>query len=111
MIGWQADSLTFPTVPDDACDGFPNVSGSHVSCAGLTAALEVEKRTLATGEIVRPELVLLDDVQTRESSMSPSQSAERLKIINSDVLEMGPPGREITAVALCTIVKCPGRHK
>ena len=74
----QADFL--PTLPDAACDG-RNVSGSTVTVAGVTGALRGQSQTLATGEVIRPELVILDDPQTRESAMSPSQSAERVAII------------------------------
>ena len=104
LIGWTADSLTFPTVPDWCCDG-ANVSGSHVSCVGITGSIRGQKHTLASGEIVRPEFALIDDCQTRESSESPSQSAERARIINADVLGLCGPDREIAAVACLTVIR------
>lgn len=103
-IVWSADRLTFPTMPDDACDGL-NVSGSTVSVVGLTGALRGQSHTLSTGEVIRPELVILDDPQTRESAMSPSQSAERAAIINGDVLGMAGPGRKIAAIMPCTVIR------
>ena len=103
-IVWSADRLTFPTMPDDACDGV-NVSGSTVSVAGLTGALRGQSHTLSTGEVIRSELVILDDPQTRESAMSPSQSAERAAIINGDVLGMAGPGRKIAAIMPCTVIR------
>ena len=103
-IGWGDNKLTFPTVPDWACDGV-NVSGSTVSVAGLTGALRGQSTTLPSGEIIRPELVLLDDPQTRESAMSLSQSATREAVIKSDVLGMAGPGKKIAAIMPCTVIR------
>lgn len=103
-IGWGAKRLTLPTMPDAACDGV-NVSGSTVTVAGLTGALRGQSHALSTGEVIRPELVMLDDPQTRESAMSPSQSAERLAIINGDVLGMAGPGRKVAALMPCTVIR------
>jgi hypothetical protein len=104
-IEWANDRLTFPTVPDPACDG-ANVSGSCISVAGLTGgSIRGQMSTLPTGEILRPELVILDDVQTRESAMSTSQSADRLAIIQGDVLGMGGPDRKISAIACVTVIR------
>ena len=103
-IEWSVDALTFPTLPDDACDGI-NVSGSTVAVVGIPGALRGLSHSLTNGEILRPELVIIDDPQTRESAMSPSQSAERAGIVNADVLGMAGPGRKIAAVMPCTIIR------
>jgi hypothetical protein len=103
-VAWSADRLTLPTMPDAACDGV-NVSGSTVTVAGLTGALRGQSHTLASGEVIRPELVLLDDPQTRESAMSPSQCAERLAIVAGDVLGMTGPGRKVAALMPCTVIR------
>ena len=104
-ITWGSVRLTFPTMPDDACDGAKNVSGSVVTVAGLTGALRGQSHTLVSGEVIRPELVLLDDPQTRESAMSPSQCADRLSIIRGDVLGMAGPGRKVAALMPCTVIR------
>lgn len=103
-ITWAAKRLTFPTMPDRACDG-RNVSGSTVTVAGLTGALRGQSHGLANGEIIRPELVILDDPQTRESANSPSQCAERVAIVTGDVLGMAGPGRKIAAMMPCTVIR------
>jgi hypothetical protein len=103
-IVWSEDRLTLPTMPDDACDG-RNVSGSTVTVAGITGALRGQSHTLATGEIIRPELILLDDPQTRESAMSSSQSETREAIIKGDVLFMGGPQQKIAAIMPCTVIR------
>ena len=103
-ISWGADQLTFPIVPDWACDGV-NVSGSAISVAGLTGAIRGQSHTLPSGRILRPELVILDDPQTRESAMSLSQSATRAAIINGDVLGMAGPGQDIAVIMPCTVIR------
>jgi hypothetical protein len=104
LVDWSDDRVTLPTMPDDACDGV-NVSGSTVTVSGLTGALRGQSHTLPTGVVIRPELVILDDPQTRESAMSPSQSASRAAIIKGDVLGMAGPGREIAAIMPCTVIR------
>ncbi|HZT79592.1 MAG TPA: terminase gpA endonuclease subunit [Gemmataceae bacterium] len=103
-IEWSTGRLVLPTVPDEACEGV-NASGFVVTAAGLTGALRGQAHTLPSGEVIRPELVLLDDVQTRESAMSVAQTAERLAIINGDVLGMAGPGQKIAAVCPCTVIR------
>lgn len=103
-ITWGADRLTFPTVPDGVCDGV-NVSGSTVTVAGITGAIRGQSHTLQDGTILRPELVLLDDPQTRESASSPVQSEAREMIIKGDVLGMAGPGRRVSALMTCTVIK------
>jgi len=103
-ITWGSDRLVFPTMPDSVCDG-PNVSGSTVTVAGLTGAIRGQSSTLADGTIIRPELVLLDDPQTRESAMSPIQSKTREDIIKGDVLGMAAPGTRISALMTCTVIR------
>lgn len=103
-IVWSSRRLTFPTMPDNACSG-TNVSGSTVSVAGLTGALKGQSHTLVSGEIIRPDLTIIDDAQTRESAMSPSQSDEREAIIRGDVLGMAGPGKKIAALLPCTVVR------
>jgi hypothetical protein len=103
-IEWGVDRLTLPFVPERALDGV-DVAGSTISVAGLTGALRGQMSTLPDGTILRPELVLLDDVQTRESAMSTSQSQDRLAIVNGDVLGMAGPDRKISAIACMTVIR------
>lgn len=103
-IEWSASHLILPRMPDDACDG-PNVSGSVITVAGLTGAIRGQSHALPDGQIIRPELVVMDDPQTRESAMSQSQSAERAAIISGDVLGMSGPTMKIAAIMTCTVIR------
>ncbi len=103
-VVWASDRIVFPTVPDDDCDG-ANVSGACVSVVGITGALRGQSITTAAGEVLRPDLVLLDDVQDRESAQSAAQTAERLAIIRGDVLGLAGPGRSISALLTATVIR------
>ena len=98
-VEWGNDRLVLPTVPSHVLDGVADVSGSVVSVAGLTGAIRGQSSTLATGEVIRPEFVILDDPSTRRSAMSPTQCQARLELINADVLAMAGPDSKIAAVA------------
>jgi len=105
FIGWSAEQITFATMPDSTCDGAPNVSGAILAAAGLTGALRGQADILASGGVIRPDLVLLDDPQTRESAGSPTQCDERAAIIMGDVLGLAGPGNKIAVIMPCTVVR------
>jgi phage terminase large subunit GpA-like protein len=56
---------------------------------------------------VRPQLVMVDDPQTTESAWSPSQSQRREAILAGDVLGMAGPGKKISGLMACTVIR-PG---
>jgi hypothetical protein len=97
-IEWTADGITLPTWPGSAC------SGAVVRVAGLTGALRGLMVLSPDGEPVRPDLVVLDDVQTRDSAKSPTQTADREAIVSDDVLMMAGPTTAMAAVNLCTVI-------
>ena len=55
--------------------------------------------TLADGTVIRPEVVVFDDPQTRDSAESKLQTQARLAIIEGDVLGMAGPGQSISRFA------------
>ena len=71
---------------------------------GLTGHLRGLKHKTIPGEIVRPDLVLLDDPQDDESANSPSQCDKREKLINGAVLGLAGHKKKIAAVMPCTII-------
>lgn len=114
LIEWAKDRVVLPTVPPPAnwpkkwplrADGKVPTSGAVVSAAGLTGeGIRGSLLTLSTGEMVRPDLVLLDDPQTSESAFSPTQNATREHLVGADVLGMAGPGKTIAAVMPCTVI-------
>ncbi|MFO0880726.1 MAG: terminase gpA endonuclease subunit [Gemmataceae bacterium] len=114
LIEWSQDRVIFPTVLPPANwpkswklrgDGYVPTSGAALSAAGLTSdGIRGSLLTLSTGETIRPDLVLLDDPQTPESAVSPTQNEKRERLISADVLGMAGPGQTISAVMPCTVI-------
>ena len=61
----------------------------------------------ADGRTVRPSLVVLDDPQTDESARSLSQCATRESILAGAVLGLAGPGKKISGIMPCTVIR-PG---
>ncbi len=59
------------------------------------------------GRTVRPSLVVLDDPQTDESARSLSQCANRESILAGAVLGLAGPGKKISGIMPCTVIR-PG---
>src|SRR5262249_36539579 len=87
-----------PTVP-----GKPS-SGAVIQVGGMEGAIRGLNVPGPDGQPLRPDLVILDDVQTRESARSPVQTAEREAVIVGDVLGLAGPETTIAAVMLATVI-------
>ena len=93
-----AEGIILPTVP-----GKPS-SGSIIQVASMEGAIRGMNVLSPTGEPLRPDMVVLDDVQTRDSAKSPLQTADREATITGDVLNLAGPDVQIAAVMLCTVI-------
>jgi len=100
-IGWTAREIVLPTMPDSPA------SGAIIKVAGITGRIRGMKYKRADGRTVRPSLVVLDDPQTDESSRSLSQCATRESILAGAVLGLGGPGKKISGIMPCTVIR-PG---
>jgi len=103
-IDWASDRIVLPTidVPGN------KASGVVISCSGMKGSdIRGQNYARADGQVVRPQLVLVDDPQTTESAWSPSQSQRREAILAGDVLGMAGPGRKIAGLMACTVIR-PG---
>ena len=98
-IEWTSDRLVLPTIPGS------KASGVVLSCSGMEGSrIRGQSHTRPDGKDVRPQLVLIDDPQTRESAKSPIQCAEREKILAGDVLGMAGPDKKISGLMTCTVI-------
>ena len=95
---WTADSVTLASVPGSAS------GGAILHVVGVTGAVRGLSTLGPGGEIVRPDMVLIDDAQTRDSAKSPTQTADREAVVTDDVLGLAGPGTAIAAVVLCTVI-------
>ncbi len=56
------------------------------------------------GTVLRPTIVLLDDVQDRQTAKSPIQVADTCAIIDGDVGGCGDPGRDLPMLMACNCI-------
>ncbi len=101
-IEWVADKIVLPTIEGSAA------SGVVISCCGMRGSdIRGQNHARSDGKVVRPQLVMIDDPQTTESAWSPSQSHRRESILAGDVLGMAGPGKKISGLMACTVIR-PG---
>ena len=100
----STNKLVLPTVPGACLDG-PQIGGSVIEGAGITGAVRGLRHTTANGETLRPDFALLDDLQTRKSAMSTSQTARIMEILRGDINRLAGPDRELAAICCCTVIR------
>ena len=101
-IEWAADKIVLPTIAGS------RASGVVITCCGMKGSdIRGQNHARADGQVVRPQLVMIDDPQTTESAWSPSQSQRREAILAGDVLGMAGPGKKIAGLMACTVIR-PG---
>jgi len=98
-IGWTAKEIVLPTMPDSPA------SGAIIKVAGITGRIRGMKYKRADGKTVRPSLVVLDDPQTDESARSLTQCATREAVLAGAVLGLGGPGKKISGIMPCTVIR------
>jgi hypothetical protein len=98
-IGWTAREVVLPTMPGSVA------SAAIIKVAGITGRIRGMKYKRADGQTVRPTLVVLDDPQTDESARSLSQCATRESILAGAVLGLAGPGKKISGIMPCTVIR------
>lgn len=98
-ITWTANEIVLPSI-----EGSPS-SGIIVRCAGITGRIRGMKFKRSDGRSVRPDLVIVDDPQTRDSARSLSQNRTREQILSGDILGLAGPGRKIAGIMPCTVIE------
>ena len=99
-IEWNDEKLVMPHIEGSLA------SGSIITSSTITGRLRGMKHKTPSGEIIRPDFVIIDDPQTHESAKSAAQVADRIQIIQSDILGLAGPEETLTTVMPCTVV-CP----
>jgi hypothetical protein len=98
-MGWTADKVTMPWIGKAAS------AGAAVRVAGITGRIRGVSHTRPDGKTIRPDLCLIDDPQTDESSASPSQVATRERILAGAILGLSGPGKKIAGLATITVIR------
>jgi len=102
-IAWQTRRIVLPTILDATGKPYP-ASGAVITAYGLTGELRGLNHQLQDGTVVRPQLAVCDDPQTRESARSPSQSHYRERVLAGDIAYLAGPTKPIAVVMPCTVI-------
>jgi len=97
---WGTHKIVIPTIEGSIA------SGSVITVDSLDSNIRGQIHTTMDGRIIRPDLVLIDDPQTRESAKSVDQTNQRLSTLNGDVLGLAGPGKKISGLLTCTKIYC-----
>ncbi|MGB5335929.1 MAG: terminase gpA endonuclease subunit [Woeseiaceae bacterium] len=97
-VEYGKHSLNFGLIPDSV------TSGATITTAGITGRIRGQQSTTLDGEIIRPDFVICDDPQTKQSAASPSQCKKRHETMMGDVLGMAGPGVKISGFCTCTVI-------
>lgn len=100
LISWGTE-IVLPTIAGSAA------SGAIIKTVGITGRIRGMKTMKSDGTNIRPDFVLIDDPQTRESAESMEQCKKRLRTIKGDILGLSGPGVKIAAFMTCTVIR-PG---
>ena len=98
-IGWKKDTLVFPTIAGSVC------SGSIIVSKGLTGSILGLRHKSPDGSQLRPDFVIVDDPQTRESARSPVQCQGRLEILLKSVMKLAGHTTSIACVVNATVIE------
>lgn len=102
-IVWRSDLLVYPAFAENP-ELLEVSSQSVLEARGMTGSIRGMQYTDPSGEIRRPEFILLDDPQTRESAKSPEQTKSRIELIDGDIMGCAGPTVELAAVMACTVI-------
>lgn len=93
---WSNEKLVMPIVPGSAC------SNSVVETRAPGAAIRGIYHNSPINGRMRPDLVLIDDIETRESADSLKMREFTRALIEGDMPGLAGQGRQISRVMLCT---------
>jgi hypothetical protein len=95
-IQWTADRIVFPTVPEQLGSGSVLVALPLKSCRGAT-------HTMPDGTILRPDLLIFDDVQKDEDADNPNTIRKLEDLIDHTALMLGGHSQTMSAIMNCTV--------
>jgi len=97
--------LTFDRIVLASIDG-SKCSGALIQSVPLRGgSLRGLQHALPDGRLVRPQLILIDDPQTRDSAMSPRQCEYRRALIQSDILGTMAHDHKAAVLCTCTVIR------
>jgi hypothetical protein len=106
-IQWTAERLVFPNTPRLTKRKIKRknpAAGAILDVEGITGDIVGHVIVQPDGTNIRPDIALVDDPQTRESSKSATQTAFRLGVITEDVGGSAGPGESLCILVACTVM-------
>lgn len=97
-IEWTGTQIVLATIP-----GMREAAIFEVF--GLQAGIRGCQYTTIEGDLIRPDLFVLDDPQTDKSAASESQTETRMDLIDGAVLGLAGPDETIAGFALVTVIR------
>lgn len=91
----NSTTISLARLVDEKGNEFPTF-GSVITCRGVTSGL----RGMRQGKI-RPDVVLVDDIQSHEAAHSPEQVEKLLDILRRDILNLSS-GRKMAVICTST---------
>ncbi|MGL6195598.1 MAG: terminase gpA endonuclease subunit, partial [Thermoguttaceae bacterium] len=98
-INMNADTIRFPTMR-----GNPS-SGATVIAAGIGSAIRGKFCEGPNGETLRPDFVLIDDLQTDTVAKNPLQVDSYEKLIETALEGLAEDGKRISMLMTCTVMR------
>lgn len=97
-IKWTADRIVFPTIEGVEGSGNILIALPLKSCRGAT-------HTTPDGTILRPELLIFDDVQMDEDADNPNTVRKLEELIDHTAMMLGGHSQTMSAIMNCTVRK------
>ena len=98
-VTWTQDKFTMPMVPDAPA------AGNIVQATSITSSLRGLLHTTPDGRMLRPQYVILDDVQNDKTAKNTRLVDYLEKQINGAVRGLAGPGQSITMTMPCTVIR------
>jgi hypothetical protein len=98
-IGWSANRVVFPAIAGSVA------GGAIITAKGLTGSILGLRHKSADGKQLRPDFVIVDDPQTRQSAASPMQCSKRLEILQKSVVKLAGHTKQIAVVVNATVIQ------
>lgn len=97
-LQWTDEFIQLANIPGAPC------AGRIIDVVGITGAIRGRNIELASGEQVRPDYLVPDDVQTKKSAKNPRIVEEIIETIQADALGLAGPDVKIAGCGLFTVI-------
>lgn len=97
-ISVTADTLILPTLPASPC------AGSRLVALGIGSAIRGQSAEAPDGTILRPDCVLLDDIQSDADAISPARIEKLSGLISGVIKGLARSGERLAQISTCTVV-------